>query len=157
MLTITDTLLAFTIPFTLGFITEALGVNYGLIFGSYEYGANLGYKIFGVPLTICVNWALLTAATADIAKTISKNIFIGAIIGAILMTGLDVIIEVSAPRFDFWEFETAPVPMQNYIGWFCTAFVAHVLYQKIDIQTNRNISWHVFLSILVFFTVFLFC
>ncbi|MBK9459893.1 MAG: hypothetical protein IPN94_10790 [Sphingobacteriales bacterium] len=34
------TLLAFFIPFTLGFVSEALGVNYGLIFGSYTYGHN---------------------------------------------------------------------------------------------------------------------
>ena len=31
-------LLAFFIPFLIGFITEYLGVNYGLIFGSYSYG-----------------------------------------------------------------------------------------------------------------------
>ena len=148
--------LAFAIPFVFGFVAEALGVNYGLIFGSYEYGDNLGYKVFGVPIMICINWAILTAATSDIAKSISRNLIITSIIGAALMTGLDIIIEVSAPRFDFWEFESGIVPIQNYLGWFCTAFFAHLLYQKVNIETNRTISWHVFISILIFFSAFLF-
>ncbi|MDP5082316.1 MAG: carotenoid biosynthesis protein [Winogradskyella sp.] len=144
------------IPFFLGFITEALGVNFGLIFGTYTYGENLGYKVFGVPLMICVNWALLTATTADVAKYISKNIVISALIGAALMTGLDFILEVSAPRFDFWEFKDGIVPLQNYVGWFITAFIAHLGYQSFNIKTNKVISWHVLVTIIIFFTVFLF-
>ncbi len=148
-------LFALSIPFFLGFITEALGVNYGLIFGSYAYGENLGYKVFGVPIMICVNWALLTMITADVAKTITKNVLLSAFIGGALMTGLDFIIEVSAPRFDFWEFENGVVPLQNYIGWLITAFVAHLGYQSFKIKTNKTISIQVFISIIVFFTVFL--
>ena len=149
-------LLALSIPFFLGFITEALGVNYGLIFGTYVYGENLGVKVFGVPLMICINWALLTVATADVARSFIKNIVVSSMLGAILMTGLDLILEVSAPRFDFWEFENGVVPLQNYIGWLVTAFVAHLGYQSCKINTNKVISWHVLISIVVFFAVFLF-
>ena len=147
---------AIAIPFFLGFITEALGVNYGLIFGNYAYGENLGYKVFGVPIMICFNWALLTMATADVSKLVSKNLVVTAFVGAALMTGLDVIMEVSAPRFDYWEFENGDVPLQNYVGWFITAFVAHLGYQSFKIKTNKVISLNVLISITVFFTVFLF-
>ena len=147
---------AISIPFFLGFITEALGVNYGLIFGNYAYGENLGYKVFGVPVIICVNWALLTMITADVAKMLTKNLILTAIIGATAMTGLDVLLEVSAPRFDFWEFENGVVPIQNYIGWLATAFLAHLGYQYFKIETNKTISIHVLISIIVFFSVFLF-
>jgi putative membrane protein len=41
--------------FLIGMITESLGVNYGLIFGNYEYGNNLGFKLFGVPFLIGIN------------------------------------------------------------------------------------------------------
>lgn len=150
------TWLALFIPFMLGFITEALGVNFGLIYGSYAYGENLGFKVFGVPLMICVNWAVLTVVTADIAKHLIKNIWFSAFIGAALMTSLDLIIEVSAPRFDFWEFEGGVVPIQNYVGWLLTAFIAHLGYQKLQVKSNKLISWHVFTSIVVFFAVFLF-
>lgn len=148
--------LALSIPFLLGFITEALGVNYGLIFGNYAYGENLGYKVFGVPLMICVNWALLTAVTADVAKYISKNLVFSAFLGGAMMTILDILLEVSAPRFDFWEFERGVVPIQNYIGWLVTAFAAHLGYQYFSIKTNKAISWHILISIALFFTVFLF-
>ena len=148
--------IAFLIPFLLGFITEALGVNFGLIFGTYAYGENLGFKLIGVPLMICLNWAVLTAITNDIAKYISKNIWLTACIGALLMTGLDVIIEVSAPRFDFWEFKNGIVPLQNYFGWFVTAFVAHLGYQYFEVKTNRLISWHILMTMFIFFSVFLF-
>ena len=33
-------LIAFSIPFFIGFFTEHLGVNYGLLFGTYSYGEN---------------------------------------------------------------------------------------------------------------------
>lgn len=147
---------AFAIPFFLGFITEGLGVNYGLIFGEYEYGANLGYKIWGVPIMICFNWALLTTITADIASFFSKSIWLKSLIGAALMTGLDVVIEVSAPRFDFWEFEGGIVPIKNYVGWLTIAFIAHMGYQYFMVKTDRRISIHLFVSMLIFFSVFLF-
>ncbi len=149
-------LLALSIPFLLGFVTEALGVNYGLIFGDYTYGKNLGYKVWGVPIMICINWALLTAVTADVAKLFSKYVILRSIIGAALMTGLDVIIEVSAPRFDFWEFENGHVPLQNYLGWFVTAFIAHLGYQSFNVKSNAFVSYHILISITVFFAVFLF-
>ncbi|MFK7833997.1 MAG: carotenoid biosynthesis protein [Winogradskyella sp.] len=148
--------LALSIPFILGFVTEALGVNYGLIFGTYAYGENLGWKIAGVPLLICFNWALLTAVSADVSRFISKNIIAAALIGGIIMTAMDLLLEQSAPRFDFWEFENGIVPLQNYIGWVATAFVAHLGYQAFAIKTNKIISWHILISIIVFFTVFLF-
>ncbi|WP_339625025.1 carotenoid biosynthesis protein [uncultured Winogradskyella sp.] len=149
-------IVALFIPFFLGFIAEALGVNFGLIFGTYAYGENLGYKVFGVPLMICVNWTLLVATTADVAKYFVKNSVISAMLGAGLMTGLDIILEVSAPRFDFWEFENGIIPIQNYIGWFVTAFIAHLGYQYFKVETHKVISWHVLLSIIIFFAIFLF-
>ena len=112
--------------------------------------------MFGVPVIICVNWALLTMITADVAKMLTKNLILTAIIGATAMTGLDVLLEVSAPRFDFWEFENGVVPIQNYIGWLATAFLAHLGYQYFKIETNKTISIHVLISIIVFFSVFLF-
>ena len=40
------------LAFTLGMLVEILGVNYGLIFGTYSYGENLGVKVLGVPVLI---------------------------------------------------------------------------------------------------------
>lgn len=148
-------LLAFFIPFIIGFITEYLGVNYGLIFGSYSYGDNLGLKLAGVPLMICVNWAVLTIITADISSIIHKNIFVQSLLGGFIMMLLDCMIEVSAPRFDFWVFENSVIPIKNYIAWFIIGSIAHYLYRQVNINTNKKVSIHIFVAITIFFFTFL--
>ncbi len=148
-------LIAFFIPFLIGFFTEFLGVNYGLLFGSYSYGDNLGAKIWGVPLMICVNWTLLTFITADLSKLIHKNTIVRSLLGGFLMMILDVIIEVSAPRFDFWQFENNIIPTQNYIAWFIIGAIAHLLYNQTTLKTDLRISIHIFAAITFFFSTFL--
>ena len=105
---------------------------------------------------ICVNWAVLTFTSADISRYIHKNIWIRSLIGGGLMMLLDLAIEVSAPRFDFWEFENEVVPLQNYIGWFVISFIVHLLFQRFYIPTNKQISIQIFVAISVFFLTFLF-
>ena len=148
-------LLAFFIPFVIGFITEYLGVNYGLIFGSYSYGDNLGLKLAGVPLMICVNWAVLTIITADISSILHKNIFVQSLLGGFIMMLLDLMIEVSAPRFDFWAFENSVIPIKNYVAWFIIGSIAHYLYRQVNTNTNKKVSIHIFVAITIFFFTFL--
>lgn len=148
--------LAFSIPFFIGFITEFLGANYGWFFGDYAYGNNLGYKVGAVPIMICLNWGVLTVITADVAQKITKNTLLRALLGGFLMMSLDIIIEVVAPRFDFWEFENGIIPIKNYIAWFVIASVAHYFYNLFNIRSNVKVSMHIFAAIIVFFSSFLF-
>ena len=147
--------LAFFLPFFIGFITEYLGVNYGLIFGSYTYGDNLGLKLGGVPFMICLNWTVLTIITADLSSLIHKNTIVQSLLGGFIMMLLDIIIEVSAPRLDFWEFENNTIPLKNYIAWFIIGSIAHYLYRQITIKTNKKVSIHIFVAITIFFFTFL--
>lgn len=149
-------LIALSIPFFLGFTCEALGVNFGLLFGSYDYGENLGFKIVGVPFMIGINWVILTVVTADFSKKLTNHRWKRVFLGALFMTILDSLIEVSAPRFDFWEFQGGIVPAQNYIAWFCIASIAHWGYQSLEIKTNRIISMNILASIFLFFAIFIF-
>ncbi|RZS99098.1 carotenoid biosynthesis protein [Aquimarina brevivitae] len=144
------------LPFLVGIFVEFLGVNYGLIFGEYAYGANLGYKVLGVPILIGVNWAILVYCSAAIAKRICPGWISCAIIAAIMMVFLDLIIEISAPRFDFWEFKNGVVPIQNYIGWFIVAIGIHLVYQKLQRQFNFALALHIFMAIALFFASFLY-
>ncbi|WP_439131947.1 carotenoid biosynthesis protein [Polaribacter sp.] len=148
--------LAFSIPFFIGFITEFLGVNYGWFFGDYKYGENLGFKLGEVPIMICLNWGILTVITADVAIKITENKIFRSLFGGFLMMLLDVIIEISAPRFDFWEFENGIVPIKNYVAWFIIASIAHFLYNLFEIKTNKKVSLNIFIAIIIFFSTFLF-
>jgi bisanhydrobacterioruberin hydratase len=142
------------VPFSFGMLAEWLGVNFGLIFGEYAYGNNLGPKIWGVPWMIGINWAILVFLTASIAQKISKNLFVSSIIGAVIMVLLDLIIEQVAPQFDFWEFNNNIVPLQNYVGWFVVAFLAHLIYQKFFSKHQFTFSLWTLLAFVVFFGMF---
>ena len=89
--------------FLFGLIVEILGVNYGLFFGEYSYGANLGPKIYEVPYVIGFNWVLLIIATGSVSYKIIKGKEIYKILFAsFLMVLIDLLIEKSAPKLDFW-------------------------------------------------------
>ena len=149
-------ILHLSIAFFTGLLAEFLGVNYGLIFGDYTYGENLGYKIYGVPILIGVNWAILVYSSAAIAKKVCPGGITCSIFAAILMVFLDLIIEMSAPRFDFWEFKGGTVPIQNYVGWFVVSLVIQLIFQKLQKSYNYRLAIHIFLAIALFFAVFLF-
>lgn len=137
-----------------GMLLEWLGVHYGVLFGNYEYGNNLGLKIFGVPLFIGINWAALTLASAGIASSILKNKIARVFLGAGLMVFLDFFLELSAPTFDFWFFENGVVPLKNYIDWFGVALLFNFIYQSLNLKGNSTFSYHLYAAQLVFFVYF---
>lgn len=143
-----------TLFFSVGMLVEYLGVNYGLLFGEYEYGANLGLKFKGVPWLIGVNWAMLVLITGSIANQLKVAQFWKIIIGASLMILLDLPMEVAAPIFDFWEFSGGVAPLQNYIAWFLIAMALHAFFQGLKITGNYRFCLHLYLCQFVFFTYF---
>jgi putative membrane protein len=137
-----------------GMFAEWFGVHYGILFGTYSYGANLGVKIDGVPALIGINWALLTFITARIAQYFSKNNILQILLGATLMLILDYFMEQSAPRFDFWEFRDGVAPLKNYITWFLVAVLFHALVSWMKITGDLRFSIHLYAAQLLFFVYF---
>ena len=45
--------------FVIGFFSETVGVETGLIFGEYSYGKVLGFQWLKVPLVIGINWFII--------------------------------------------------------------------------------------------------
>lgn len=156
--------LAFSYLF--GFFLELLGVQTGVIFGAYEYGDTLGYKIWGTPLIIGINWAMLVYASVSISNSYFEQFptIVKAAIGATLMVLLDVFIEPVAVKFDFWEW-TPPAPMnklivaplENYIVWWLAAFLLNYLVQIIvPAIKNRTIEVLFYLQLLFFIWIIIF-
>ncbi|NER09117.1 putative membrane protein [Muriicola jejuensis] len=137
-----------------GMLAEWLGVSYGILFGSYSYGDNLGPKWNGVPFLIGINWALLSFITARIAQYISSNGIIQVIFAAFLMLVLDWFMEQSAPRFDFWEFDQGIVPLSNYVCWLGLALIFQLAIQRMKITGDLRFSAHLYAAQLVFFLFF---
>ncbi len=142
--------------FSVGMASEWIGVHSGLLFGDYQYGENLGFKIFEVPFSIGINWAVLSFISADIAKRITKKRYLLAILASSLMVGLDILMEISAPALDFWEFSGGVVPFKNYLTWFFIALLIHIFITPKMEGENAKFSGHLLGSQYVFFLVYLF-
>lgn len=106
-----------------GFLYELVGVQTGLVFGEYSYGKTLGWKLFDVPLTIGVNWFILSYGSRGVAALFFKNKWLIAGFAAVLMTSIDYLIEPVAITLDMWSWDVVSVPLQNYLGWFMGAIV----------------------------------
>lgn len=143
----------FLLFFTIGMFAEWLGVTYGILFGTYEYGNNLGPKLDGVPVLIGSYWALLTFITGTLSARVRVRQWLQPVVGAFLMVILDVFMEQSAPIFDFWTFY-GHVPIDNYVAWFGIGLLLQYLLYFSKIKGNLRISLHLYLAQLFFFICF---
>lgn len=138
--------------FLFGLIVELLGVNYGLFFGDYSYGDNLGSKIYGVPYVIGFNWVLLIIATGSVSDKLIKGKEIYKIIFAsFLMVLIDLLMEKSAPKLDFWEFVISPVPFSNYLWWFIFSLCFQYIFFKTVKTKEYNLSSNILVIQFIFF------
>ena len=139
--------------FLIGMFSEFIGVNYGLIFGEYIYGNNLGFKLFGVPILIGLNWVILTVICANIASILIKNNSIIQIIilGTLLMLFMDFVMEPIAPKLDLWKFKNLVVPTSNYIGWLIISILTQTIYNIQFKQKEVKLSFNLYTAIFTFF------
>ena len=146
--------IVFTI-FFVGMIAEILGVQYGLIFGNYDYGNNLGLKLLGVPILIGFNWVVLTVICGSIShKIFKKSKILAVIFGVVLMLIVDLTLEPIAPALDYWEFSGSKAPLQNYIGWGITSLITQTLYQYFYKNKEFIFSFNLFVAQFLFFLGF---
>lgn len=139
--------------FLIGMFSEFIGVNYGLIFGEYIYGNNLGFKLFGVPFLIGLNWVILTVICANIASILIKNNSIIQIIilGTLLMLLMDFVMEPIAPKLDLWKFKNLVVPTSNYIGWLIISILTQTIYNIQFKEKEVKLSFNLYTAIFIFF------
>ena len=139
--------------FLIGMFSEFIGVNYGLIFGEYIYGNNLGFKLFGVPFLIGLNWVILTVICANIASILIKNNSIIQIIilGTLLMLFMDFVMEPIAPKLDLWKFKNLVVPTSNYIGWLIISILTQTIYNIQFKEKEVKLSLNLYSAIFTFF------
>ncbi len=146
-------LIVFSILFVIGFLIEAVGVNTGLIFGSYHYGNSLGVKLYETPLIIGLNWLLLVYLTASVLEKTELNSTVKIVAGALLMLGYDLIIEQVAPALDMWYWHAGGVPLQNYLAWFIIAVLFHTLIRVFHLNWTNKLAPAIFSIQVIFFLI----
>jgi putative membrane protein len=128
------------LTYAAGFLVEVAGVHTGLIFGSYAYGAALGFKVWQVPLLIGVNWLVLVYSTGVVTHRLIPGRWLPPLVGAAVLVLLDVFIEPVAIRYGFWGWHTADIPLRNYVGWYVTALVLLTLFAALPFRKANPLA-----------------
>ncbi|MES2556199.1 MAG: carotenoid biosynthesis protein [Bacteroidota bacterium] len=136
-----------------GFAVEWIGVHTGVLFGDYTYGENLGWKWLDIPLMISINWIMLSFSSIACVVHLKVPDGIKALLSALLMTGLDVLIEPVAVQSGFWSWNNGTIPFYNYVCWFLISFPVHYYLVKRKTPQQNPVSIGLFLVLVVFFGI----
>ena len=141
--------------FSVGMLSEIIGVNYGFLFGEYSYGKALGIKFKGVPLIIGINWCLLVFITGYISRFFFNSLIARTFLGIFLMLSLDIVMEPIAPVLDFWKFKEGLASFNNYIGWAIVSFPLQLLFHRLNQNIEGPFPFHLYILQFLFFTILL--
>lgn len=133
------------------FVVEAVGVKTGFIFGDYFYGSSLFLKIFETPLLIGFNWLMLTYGVVQLLRINSLIRKFSILLGALLMTGFDFVMEPVAVKTDMWSWASNVIPLQNYLGWFIVSAIIISGFELLKIKTDNKIAGRIFILQFIFF------
>ena len=92
--------------------------------------AFLGTQLFNVPLIIGVNWFILTIGTRACSNWFTESILLQIVFAAIIMVGLDLLIEPIAIKYEFWNWGQNEVPKQNYFMWLIASIIMQAIITK---------------------------
>ncbi len=139
--------------FVIGFGAEVWGVQSGMLFGEYSYGWVLGPKLWGVPLTIGLNWLMLTYLLAAETARLKLHWLLQSLLAAAGMVLLDVLIEPVAIHLGFWTWSTNLPPLQNFVGWFAVALIIQLMTHRLPRLLNSPWARPLLVANLLFFTL----
>lgn len=139
--------------FITGMVAEWIGIHTGLLFGDYQYGENLGVKLYGVPLIIGINWGVLSVCSCSLAYFLNVPIWLKAFVSAGLMTLLDFLIEPVAIVSDYWTWNSPEIPLYNYFCWFIISLPLHWMYFKLGLSEKNKTAVALFFILVAFFGV----
>lgn len=131
---------------------EILGVQTGLVFGSYSYGPTLGLKLLGVPLLIGINWTIIILGAITLIEKVVTHPLLVALITATFTVFFDWIMEPVAIAFDYWSWDGIAIPLQNYIAWFVIAFLFALLHQRLRVVPKNRVASMIVVIQTLFFT-----
>ena len=157
--------------FTIGFFSEVLGVNTGLIFGDYAYGKVLGFQWLNVPLLIGVNWFIIIYCSGICTQTlllrVIKKVAAGSkeppillramsviVDGATLAVVFDWLMEPVAVKLGFWTWlGDGTIPLYNYICWFIISMLLLTIFHLCKFSKENKFAVNLLLIQALFFLI----
>jgi bisanhydrobacterioruberin hydratase len=145
-----------SIAFVIGITVELIGVHTSYLFGSYYYGEGLGWKWYGVPLVIGLNWGILTVTSSAVIHRLHLNKHVEVILASILMVIFDYILEPVAIKLDYWHWTEGDIPIYNFICWLGVSYLLQLIYQRMRLAEANKVAESLFLMMFIFFTLLTF-
>lgn len=114
-----------------GLLVEIAGVATGFPFGRYEYSADLGPRIFGVPVVIPLAWTWMAWPAYLVAGRLVRNPVLGIAVAGFALAAWDLFLDPQMVAAGYWRWPDAGValpgvpgiPVTNYLGWLIVAVV----------------------------------
>ena len=146
-------LAAFLLIFLGGLGAEIIGVKTGLLFGNYIYGNSLGFKIYGVPVIIGINWLVLVyAANGWLSRYLKSPLTLMlSTAGALVL--YDLLLEIMAPRLAMWYWQNGMATGKNYFDWFLLALIFSTILKAFKVNTRNQLTSTIFLTQFIFFFI----
>ncbi len=143
----------FILIILIGFFVEVAGVLTGVVFGEYSYGHALGFKIWGTPPMIGLNWLMLIYAVYQIINLWKIPVFIRVLGGSALMVIYDIIMEPVAVKLNMWSWGGGDIPLQNYVAWFIISVVMLSILFLTKIKYRNKVASTLFFVQMGFFLI----
>lgn len=155
--------------FLVGIGVEMVGINTGILFGSYAYGDVLGPKFRNVPLLIGINWFIIiyccgigihtllmkaiNRVAADSGKTPMALKALSVIVdGATLAVIFDWLMEPVAVKLGYWVWlGDGSIPMFNYLCWFVVSLLLLAGFHFAKFSKQNKFAVNLLLIQLMFF------
>ena len=135
-----------------GFSAEWIGIHTHWLFGDYNYGDILGFKLSGVPLIIGCNWFMLIYSIGILMRRSRlKSFLLRAFSGALILALLDLLIEPVAVHFDYWHWTNAIIPLKNYVCWFGVSFLMLLAFEAFRFKQQSIVAIVFLLTQFAFF------
>jgi uncharacterized membrane protein len=120
----------------IGFAAELAGVATGRPFGRYEYSAQLGPRVRGVPLLAAAAWAMMARPAWVTAGWIARRRALRIPLAAGALAAWDVFLDPRMAREGYWTWPGGGryegVPASNFAGWFGTGLAVFAVYAALS-------------------------
>jgi len=122
-----------------GFFVELIGVNTQLLFGNYQYGIALGFKLWNTPLVIGLNWLVLIYCIASLTKSMRDRWYF-PLVGASAMVAFDWLMEPVAMATGMWNWAGGEIPLKNYMDWFLVSGFLFLMIRILKVEFNNRLA-----------------
>lgn len=105
------------------FLVAVVGINTGVLFGSFEYGSTLPTTVAQIPLVVPLNWAMLLLSAYGFFSNAVSQRHLRALLASVLVFLLNLLIQPVGVKLGYWVWDTGTIPVQNYISWFVVSII----------------------------------